>query len=263
MGNYYEPMQLRASSSAFMWGRLTFTTYKTGCLRKILLQSREVQAPVAKKYGDLGTINEDRHAARLEREGVFYIREAPFKEDIGNGVHLSGHADFVLCGSSYDDMRPKSVDELKSVQSKNVRREVIKKGFYNVENLAQLVCYMSAMDVLEGRLLYTYYEKVGEEWTAMDERIFAVAIDEHYRIFVDLKPTQYTVFDLYAHQKAASEVIAKGTIADRPNNWDAPFVSPCGYCAFKSACDAYDSNAIEGTESFVQQCRNLVSGSDT
>lgn len=259
MASYWSPMQLRASSSAFQWGRQVHSTYKTGCLRKIFLQSREVQAPVAVKYGDVGKLNEDRHAARLDREGILYQREVAFKEDIGNGVHLSGHADFVL----YSDIGPVSVDELKSVQSKNVRREVIRKGFYNVENLAQLVCYMSAVDVLSGRLIYNFYEPVNGELVSTEERIFAVAIDEHYRISVDSKPTQYTVFDLYAHQKAASEVIAKGTIADRPNNWDAPFVSPCGYCVFNSACDAYDSNAIEGTESFVQQCRNIVSGSDT
>ena len=254
MAAYYEPNQLRASSSAFQWGSLTFTTYKTGCLRKILVQSRNVQAPVAKKYGDLGSINEDRHATRLDALGVVYQREVAFKEDLGSGVHLSGHADFV----HYENGKTVGVDELKSVQSKNVRREVIKKGLYNVENLAQLVSYMSAMDVLQGRLIYSYYEHVSDVWTCIDERIFAVTIDEHYRIFVDSKPTQYTVFDLYAHQKAAADVIATGRVADRPANWDAAFISPCGYCPFASACDAWDQNAIESKEAFVEHCKNLV-----
>lgn len=250
MASYHNPMQLRASSSAFAWGTLIYTDYKTGCLRKILVQSKGHQTPIDPKYGELGAYNEDRHGDQLARLLVPFNRESKFERDLSHGVTISGHADFVICEGGEE---PTEVHELKSVSSKNSRRNVIKHGQYLTENLAQLVCYMWAFDVCSGRLIYTYYENK----VALDERIFAVAIDEFGRINVDSKPSKFTIYDLFSHQAQAATVIAHGAVAQRPLNWDAPFVSPCKFCQFSKVCDDYDSGVFEGSEAFVNLCKSV------
>lgn len=253
MAFYYTPMQMRASSSAFAWGRLVYTDYKSGCLRKILLQSRNVSKAIDSKYTTLGTLNEDRHQARLEREGRKNIRREPeFKLDLAKGVSLSGHSDYV-----YED----GVDELKSVSSKNVLRNVIKNGNYVTENLAQLVCYMMAFAKDFGRLIYTYYEDgevgIDKKTGAELERIFIVTIDAFGRIAVDSQVTKFTFNDLLAHQEQAALTIATGEVLQRPYRHDAPFASPCSFCPYKEACDAYDSGEISTANEFVNMAKEL------
>lgn len=246
----------RASSSAFAWGRQIHTKYKTGCLRRILVASRSDTSPaIEEKYVIVGKLNEERHAARCTGP---HIREQRYERDLGYGVVLAGHADF----THYDAFtgKPDSIDELKSVQSKTTRRDVIKNGVWIIENLAQLVCYMSLAEVQVGRLIYSYYECINTVWTCMDERIFNVAIDDFGRVHVDSNPTKYTIHDLFAHQMQAAEVIATGKLADRPLGWDAVFGSQCGYCPYVHACNAYDAGEIEGTDAFVQLAMTPVEG---
>lgn len=256
----------RASSSAFAWGRQIHTKYKTGCLRRILMASRTPAPDIHPKYVLVGKLNEDRHAART---AGWFIREQRFERELSHGVTLAGHADFV----HYDVYtgKPDSVDELKSVQSKTTRRDVIRNGVWITENLAQLVCYMTLAEVVNGRLIYSFYEPVddgvGEDgkpkvkYVCTEERFFAVAIDDFGRIHVDSNPTKYTIHDLYAHQVQAAEAIATGKLADRPLGWDTVFGSPCGYCPYAAACDAHDSGLIEGTDAFVAMAMTPVEGS--
>jgi hypothetical protein len=251
MAYYHEPNMLRASSSGFAWGRMVFTDYKSACLRKILVQSRGMDSEsIDPKYILVGALNEERHE---KRQTGAYVREVPFRISGGpEDVSVRGHADFVHYSTTDLDpddpskMKPVSVDELKSCTSKNTRRNVIKNGVYVIENLAQLICYMAAFKVPRGRLIYTYWEHINNEWRPMDERIFEVDIDDFGRICVDSKPSQYTIYDLFAHRQQAFEAIAFVRVQQRPHRWDAPFGSPCGYCHFKSACDAWDAGEIEG-----------------
>lgn len=247
MAYYHEPLTLRASSSAFAWGTLIFTDYNSGCLRKILIQSTGYETVIDPKYPLVGKLNEDRHAAKI----TSYYREVPFQRAVGYGpIQLRGHADFVHVDA---DGTQYMVDELKSVTSKNVLKNTIKNGSYKTENLAQLVCYMTAFKVTQGRLIYTWYQQdAAGEWRDGEERIFKVDVDNFGRIFVDSKPSQYTVFDLYSHQLQAAKAVYDNHVLQRPVRWDAPFGSPCGPCKFKDACDAWDQGEIEGTDAFVK-----------
>lgn len=260
MGDYYRPNELRASSAAFAWGELVHTKYKTGCIRKILVQSRDVRPDIDEKYKIIGLQNEERHAARLTKEGRKFIREHEFNRPISNvpGINLSGHMDFLV----HNGLTPAFVDELKSVSSKNVRRETIKNGNYSPENLAQLVTYMSEAKVANGRLIYTFYEQDTNNlnYYPTDERTFNVTIDDFGKIAVDLKPTQYHFNDVLAHQTLAARAIRDGTVGPRPYLWDMPFVSPCTYCPMKGACDKYDQGAIESTNAFVEYAKQLING---
>lgn len=247
-----------------MWGRLVFTDYKTGCLRKILIQSRGTESKIDPKYVTVGALNEQLHEERLRSQRLTYHREFEFKTPVAqqnsdntSPVTLSGHVDFVHTNA---DGVPVSIDELKSISSVNSYRKIIKNGQYLTENLAQIIAYMVNVRVVKGRLIYTYYgDIVDKGWTAIDSRTFLVEIDDFGRIHVDGKHTRWTVGDQLAHRTAAARVIATGEVAERPNLWDAPFVSPCGYCPFRDACDRYDRNEIEGSDAFVSYAQSLLS----
>lgn len=252
MGAYYNPNELRASSSGFAWGRMIFTTYKTACLRKILVQSRGTESSINPKYTEIGAYNEERHERRLRDDGIHFIREQEFKTPVAGvpSITLSGHVDFVHLD---DDGIATSLDELKSVSSPNSYRSIIKRGDYLIENLAQTVNYMVNVSVTKARLIYTYYEQKVQK----DERIFHVVIDDFGRIHVDGEPTRFTVHDQLAHRYAAANAIATGDVAQRPHLWDAPFASPCGYCPFASMCNDWDTGVIEDKEIFVNKCKGV------
>lgn len=262
MADYYNANELRASSSAFQWGKLTFTDYKTGCLRKILIQSRAVQSPIQEKYAILGDLNEKRHEERIAASGKRYLREYGFKtpiniKGIDQEITLSGHVDFVYID---ENDKPYALDELKSVSSKNSYYRLIKSGTYLTENLAQTVNYMVNVKVTEARLIYTYYEakKDTEEYQQKDERIYAVHIDDYGRVHIDGEPSRWTVYDQLAHRFAAARAIATETVAERPHLWDAVFASPCAYCPFAEACDKWDQGVIEGAAAFVEYSKSLT-----
>lgn len=260
MADYYNPNELRMSSSGFAWGTLVFTDYKSACLRKILIQSMAVQAPIDPKYTELGMVNEERRANQLTRDGKIFDREVTHSHSIPlfESINKSGHIDFVI-RDNYGNVS--YVEELKSVQSTNVRKKVIKDGNWVTENLAQTVGYMMEARVTKGKLIYTFYkkDKKSGKLEPEDERTFRVHIDDYGRIFVDQKPTQFTVQDLIAHEHAAAMVIRDKLVwPDRPFRGEIPFVGACHFCPFKKACSAYDSGSIEGATAFVEFSKQLL-----
>lgn len=261
MADYYNPNELRMSSQGFAWGSLVHTRWKSACLRKILIQSQGYQYELDPKYAKLGQINEDRHAKRLVAEGYDFLRESEFLRLGDHGINVRGHCDFTVRLAGRKTWQ--FVDELKSVQSKNVRREVIKNGVYTVENLAQLCRYMFEAMVTKGRLIYTYWERDedNDTWNPEDERIFLVHFDDYGRIFVDRKPTEFVASDLTAHENAACQVIAEKIVwPDRPFRGDVPFVGACHFCPFKTVCNDYDSGKIEGADIFIEEAKNTCQG---
>jgi hypothetical protein len=253
MAEYHIENNLRMSSSGFLWGTLVHTTYKTACLRKVLLQSQTIQGPVDSKYRDLGQKNEDRHAERLTKAGRRFQREVEFIRPTHSrpAVSTSGHCDFLVL---HGEGSPWRIDELKSVSSQNVARKVIRDGSYPVENLAQTVRYMVEAKVVHGRFIYTQWKK-GEP---VDERIFRLHIDDYGRIAVDDLPTQFVVYDLLAFEDAAAEVIEERIVWDRPFRGEIPFAGACHWCPFKTACDAWDAGSIKGTDAFVDFAKSNI-----
>lgn len=258
--DYFIPDNIRASSSAFAWGRQVHTDYNTGCHRKMLLQSRQVQGSVPKKYERLGKINEDRFAARLDAQNVVYFREVEFQVPTSvPGITVSGHIDFTI----YKDGKPDFAIELKSVTGKTAIANVFKKGHWKTENLAQLVCYLSVMHLTQGQLIYTSYDDAAAvDPQQIDQRIFDVSIDDFGKIFVNSNPTQYTVYDMWAHQEGAAAVIKSGAVSERPYRATVPFIGPCHFCDFKATCDAWDQGAIESANAFVEHAKSTLKKED-
>lgn len=247
---------LRSSSSGFAWGELIFSKYKSTCLRWILVSSH-IPFEIDPKYTEFGKVNEDLHEKELERDRSQFMRELEVEMPSPvDGVINRGHIDFVVkpLGETVWE-----VHELKHVQSKNVYRDVLKNGHYIVDNLAQCINYMLQAKTQRGLLKYTFYDKDAfGKLEPVKSRGFEVGIDQYGRVFVDKEPTEYTVFDQLNHQRQAATALKEQRVMQRPYNGEALFVGACHWCPVKSACAAWDKGEIEGTEAFVDQCKELL-----
>lgn len=239
---------LRSSSSGFAWGDLIFSHYKSSCLRWILIQSH-MPYEIDKKYSVLGKENEDRHQQELIDKDLVFKRELEVEKKLPwYNMTQRGHIDFLV----YED--EPVVHELKHVQSPNVYREVIKKGLYVTDNLAQCVNYMLHAKTQRGLLKYSYYKKGVYE----TEREFKVTIDDFGRIHVDKKPTKFTVQDQLCHQRQGARVLSEQLVAQRPYLGETPYVGACHWCPMSAVCTRYDSGAIEGTQSFIELAKQQL-----
>ncbi len=241
-----EPIKLYPSSTAFMKGQLVYTTYASGCPRKILLSHRGVREEIKGKFKELGADNETRFEATLT--GKEYQRELPFKWALPDyNAIVSGRIDYIIDGTIW---------ELKATQSKSSLTSIINGGQLRMENLAQIAVYILAMEKNEAYLQYAYY--VGNKYAK--QRTFHITIEDSGAICVDKKASGFFVADLLKFLATVADSISNGKILDRPNNWSAMFGSPCGYCPFKSSCDQYDSGVIEGVDAFVSHSASSIKG---
>lgn len=242
---------IRGSMSAFQWGRTVYTTYSTGCLRAILIKNKSgVKNDIDQSHQVRGHHNEDMYEKHLQEQGLSYQREV----EVAHG-DFSGHIDFVVEGC---------VVELKSSQSKS-RKAAIKKGEYSIENLAQAVSYMMAIKTVNGKLIYSFWEPTADG--ALEYKfnyVHKILLDDFGRIWLNDEVTKWTVYDLLAHQHYAIKVQAENLVHDRPHNWDLAWGSPCKFCPFAKACDAYDAGEIEGADALIEMAtRGTVSLADS
>ncbi len=249
-------LKIYGSESAFMWGRLVFTDYATGCLRKIYLRARGVREQIRSNHQVRGAAFEAQYGQRLT--GEVRAEESIRTPVVGYpDVTFSGRSDYIVV-----DADGVVVHELKSTESKTKLRQV-KSGVYNTENLAQLVAYMVAKSAARGKLVYAYLEPEADgEYVKKYERTFEVSIDDYGRIHVDNKPTKYTVHDQLAHQQASADVIKNDIIYDRPANYAAAFGSPCFHCPFQQACTRWDAAEMKTADEFVQECVDTLRESE-
>ena len=234
--------KIRGSASAFLWGRTVFTKHSGGCLRSILIKSRlpNYESDIDVSHQIRGKYNEDMYEQHLIKMGIPYEREVAISKG-----DFSGHIDFFTHNIK--------VVELKSSQSKS-RKADIKKGEYVVENLAQAVAYMIVKETVVGELIYSFWSQndATGELTYEFNYVHKILIDDFGRICLNDKPTQWTVYDLLAHQHNALKVQAESIVWDRPHNYDLLWGSPCKYCPFSKACDAYDSGAVTDADGLIQ-----------
>lgn len=245
--------KLYASSSGFIWGRLVFTDYKTGCLRNVLLQSRGVkEGEIDEKYKVMGALHEQLHEDMLKAHKTPYEREFVIKYKVVDDVEFSGRADFVI-----PNIR---VEELKSTDSKNTMKKIMKDGKVRTEHLAQITGYMIPLKMDTGRLIYGYYEKneATDKYEKKFDRAFEILIDDAGRICIDGTPSGFTVGDYLSYTKAAAYVVKTGEIWSRPNNWTSKFASPCKTCPWSKSCDKIDQGLIEGDVAFVNDALNTL-----
>lgn len=239
-----------------MQGTTVFTETPSGCLRNTLLQSRGVRDNnIDPCHIIRGALNEEEYEKRLQAQGTDYKREVPVQSPVAGfpSVTFSGRCDFIIM----DEQGNRRVIELKSTESKS-RLKDIKSGFYKVYNLAQLIAYMIETRTSVGDLIYTYYEKVGDQYKMSFEKSLPVVVDDSGSIVVNNLPSGFTVHDQLLHRVNSAKVIAEGLIWNRPHKWNVKWKSPCNFCAFKAVCDKVDSGHIEGVDAFVEAAQKTL-----
>lgn len=264
--------RLGGSAAAFQWGTLTYTNSKAGCLRAILLKSRGInERSIPEHYKIIGELNELRYLAEVaEKSQRDFTREMAVKAPLTgfDNFTLSGRADFVYHNETVVD----EVIELKAVSSYAKQRDVIDVGNIPPENLAQLITYMSILNVCKGKLIYTRWKNKNlakstkdnlqsadkNDYEAIADRTFEVNVNDYGRIIIDHQPSKFTIYDVYSHQNSAAKAITEGVVKERPLGWEAKFGSPCSYCVFSKACDRFDSGDIVGTDAYVSIAKECV-----
>ncbi len=257
--------KVRGSSSAFMLGDKVVTRYSSGCLRHILLQSHGLRDTLDPKHIERGALNEERFLQRLTNDPTYlgttgkFDREKVLTSPINgfDDTFFAGRCDYYL----YDlpGTPTRLVEELKSTESSSVLSQVIRQGHYKLENLAQLIAYMTELQCVDGRLRYTYYkrDKKTQVLTESAERVFIVHIEDSGAILVDGEPSDVSVQDQLKHRQASAVAINNTDVPVRPIGWDAGWESPCKFCQFASACDSYDIFGGDQS-SFINSCRPLA-----
>jgi hypothetical protein len=250
--------KVRGSSAAFQWGRfddgLTITKYSNGCLRHALIKSTGIKEHVDEIHAERGLLNENRFAAALEASQHAYVREKSVDECIAgfSDVFFVGRLDFLVT-----DQNGSSVVELKSSESSSVLSEVIRKGHYKPENLAQLIAYMITERLTRGKLIYTHYKRDKTTRILKENlsRTFDVMIDDQGNILIDQVKSPFTVYDQLEHRQASAECIQNMQVGNRPYKWAEKFDSPCAWCPFKLTCDKYDAGEFSNTREFLQHAQ--------
>lgn len=250
---------LYPSAAAFCWGDSVQTEYESGCLRSILLSAHGIRTSPPKIYMDVGAAHEDAYEEQLKKDPrvTTYVREAPVKRAIPghDEVTYSGRVDVL---AEYQGVGT-IILETKGTISKNTRLSVIRKGKVKLNQLAQLVSYMIALEIPRGKLVVGYYERTEEgRWVACEGREFKVTIEDDGSILVDRVPSGFSVIDALQHRSKAARVLADNVVGDRPDRWNQSFGGPCTHCPFKSACDRYDKTDTPTTEVFLGYAREAL-----
>ena len=263
-------LRVYPSSAAFMWGRVVFTEYASGCLRRILLDANGVREPFNPIHSERGELNEDLFEEKLRERGeVTYQREKPFRESIPTtSCQLSGRIDFNII---YDDPAVPGgkvvvPHELKSTESESQRKSRIQYGKWGLNNVAQLVVYLLVEGVDRGVLQYTFFERTADGLVAAKpiqrprsirktEAAYDVRILGDSYVEVGGSKTQFTAFDVLDHVYWAAKVIEDDIVWERPANYDLKFGSPCTFCPFKNTCNKWDNGVLSTASEFIEDAR--------
>jgi hypothetical protein len=254
--------KIHPSSAAFMIGDLVMTDYDSGCLRSILLAHNGARSEsIPKVYAEVGAAHEnwiEANVLKPDKRLVVYAREVPIKMPVPGceDVLYSGRMDVLACYVEVGQV----ILETKGTISKNTRLSVIRKGLVKLNHLAQLTSYMIAKRITRGKIIAGYYERDPDtlEFVHCEGREFKVEIADDGGIVVDGFPTAWTVADQLRHRLAAARVLSAETVPPRPDKATQAFGGPCSKCLFKSVCDNYDNQPVEGTYAFIEAGREAA-----
>jgi hypothetical protein len=240
-------LNIRGSSSAFVVDGLVISQWGTGCYRKQLIASYGLTPPFPPEMAKVGAMNERVYELGLIEQGVDYLREVEVFQEVMGDITFSGHIDFWCPQDKY------KIRELKSATSEKTFIEVIRRGHYKSENLAQVVAYMVSEEVYDSILSYTYYSKEQEQYEPTAMRNFQVRIRDDGRIMVDEEESKFTVDNYLQHRYNSAKWLVSSDVPPRPKDHDNKWKSCCKYCEYASACNMYDCNFIHSKEEFINE----------
>ncbi len=180
--------------------------------------------PLHPSYAAIGEQNENEHALTLKEP---FQAELPFKRDLGQGVTLSGRADFVLSNE---------IHECKASFTEN-------KGKPKDEHLAQLTCYLLEFQFTRGVLIYGYYKQRADgTFKRHSTTTFEVLLDGDV-ILVDGFDSGFKASELVNSLVQLAKYLKSDLPAPRPSTATS-FFSPCKYCPVKDLCDRIEAEGL-------------------
>lgn len=273
------------NSAFFINGKVI--TNKEGCLRIILLRANGVEKdvlPQTKKTFALGHANEEVFIENYVTPlNVKYEKEKEFQRTTKYNTWEVGHSDVV----AYENNITPVVFELKSVSSINSHKNYVLGNKFKLDNLAQLVNYMSEAKAEKGFLVYSsfiwgdYYKPKNTEHIerafnegrlVTDEfnlgqkgiqirpadKFYEVTFKEGGTIVIDGVDTEFNRKDVLKHRIAAARVLSEQSVfPERPESLD---YHPCTYCPFQNTCLKYDQKVITSTEEFLNSAKDEING---
>lgn len=222
------------SSSGFMRNGEYEVEYNSACLRYLPVAVEAARLPIDPKYGTLGLIHEDRHAAILG--SLMLHRELPIRKSYTDKVMYSGRIDFITT----DD----EIHETKASMSSGFKSSVIKKGNPKLSHIAQVMSYMIHTGYEKAKLVTGFYDP---EYKFKEGRDFHILV-KNDKILIDNVEFKYTKSEQEEYLKAAVEVLEEGLPhLKRPTNY-LEFMGPCKFCPLKTLCSMLDRKKLTRQE---------------
>lgn len=263
-------IEIRGGNSSFVRNGTLFSDSDNGCYRKILLRHHKVEKTFSETTHNVfkvGYFNETWYSNNIMK-GVEHICDYEVEKEILPGVTFRGHID-IAEKVSETQYKP---HELKSVTSDNVYKKIFDKGIPKYDNLAQLCSYMIAMGSTEGILAYvsyreaiTYKEFGKYNWEEIEAKLLAITpevrqfhivFDNDGHIWIDGHITNFTVHNIIAFWKEASDILINDLVADvRPIAHDR-YKTSCDWCELKELCNKYERDGGT-TEWFVSEAQRF------
>lgn len=236
-----------------MAGPLVETKKPSGCLRyqwaqaNVGLSKEELRHDIGAEYQALGALDEWRYAAKLEKEGIAFEREVPFKVPYKNCV-ISGRQDFVL--------EDGTIIEKKSTTSEHLYKLVFEQGQPDPAHVAQLASYLAFLKKPRGKIVVTYYELSKEfgGFEVIDEKEFIVESLDGVVLTVNTELYPKTVKDLarwYALMQSA--ISTPDVLPAKPVLGPLKFKNPCSNCPLSTLCESSDD--LTDVASFLHKSR--------
>jgi GxxExxY protein len=226
-----------------MVGPLVKTTGHKSCLRFLSAQKHsnlsreELSASIAPEYQAIGHLDEWLYSAKLDKQGIKYEREKPFKIEF-KGATISGRMDFVL--------EDGTIVEKKATTSANVYKRVFEQGIPESSHVAQLVSYLAFLKQPVGKLVVSYYEVAHDmmSYQIVAEKEFTVTTVDDSRIMLGQETYPHSVRDLARWYTLAeqnlSQDLTTGTLSQKPCQ-PGKYESPCTFCPLQKVCEESNS----------------------
>jgi hypothetical protein len=238
----------------------------SGCPRRLVLRNRGIEDHKDESTLELfekGYEFEREFAQRLVSKGTIHIPDYKRKVDLGMNTVMTLSTDFYLP----DD---KAIVETKCCTNKSRIKDTFMHGHYKVQNVIQVLNYMTAMPEVEKAFLvygagidYNYKWKdvrkefkKGDIYTFIIERIsgggFTIT-DTQTKVktvlsFRESHIHKYLEYMLWVFNESIADTL-------RPTA-HGEFADPCKYCSFNTVCD--DESNTGDLETFLTACKKKL-----
>jgi hypothetical protein len=236
------------------------------CLRNITLRAYGISEPISLKTQitfHLGYAWEQLFEKLLKAsDGVTDVQTQLNVREEGS-IPWSGTADFVATVNGR-----KTLFDTKSISSLNSYVSVFFDGKVKVSYVAQMVRYMTALNISQGYLVYAsflyvgkgnvtagQYRKMGEVSANPDIKAVQISIvgDE---ISVDGFPWDYTLTDVLEHTKRAQNNLHNEIVEPYRPCATGDF-SPCYSCHFNKACATFEASGSKDLRVFLKLAKEI------